>query len=237
MASSWWRWMVATMSRICAPRLRVRAAMSAPSPSTTMSSGASGTIRSSSAPTTVGALAAQHPAAQHAHRVDRGGAVEGGGRRRAPVDDERLVVVVAHPEPADVADLALVGGGAVGLARPARGRAGRRPGPRTACRSSSGAGRRRRHRASRSKSPVISSSRTSPVREVRPRAIPSASTSAARGWPSRARRRPGRRGPARAPARGRRRGALGRRRRGARGPGALVRRDDAFEVLTENEGL
>ena len=57
-----------------------------------------------------GALAAQHPAAQHAHRVDRGGAVEGGGRGRAPVDDERLVVVVAHPEPADVAHLALVGG-------------------------------------------------------------------------------------------------------------------------------
>ena len=58
-----------------------------------------------------GALAAQHPAAQHAHRVDRGGPVEGGCRRRAPVDDERLVVVVAHPEPADVAHLALLGGG------------------------------------------------------------------------------------------------------------------------------
>ena len=58
-----------------------------------------------------GPAAAEHPTADHAHRVDRGGAVEGGGRWCAPVDDQRLVVVVAHPEPADVADIALRSGG------------------------------------------------------------------------------------------------------------------------------
>ena len=62
-------------------------------------------------PDDVRALAPQHPAAQHAHRLDRGGAVERRRGRRAPVDDQRLVLVVAHTEPADVAHLAL--GGAV----------------------------------------------------------------------------------------------------------------------------
>ena len=52
-------------------------------------------------------LAPQHAATKHPHGVDRGGPVERGGRGRAPVDDERFVVVVAHAEPADVADLAL----------------------------------------------------------------------------------------------------------------------------------
>ncbi len=62
----------------------------------------------------LGAAAAQHPAADDTHRVDRRRPVERGGGRGSPVDDERLVVVVAHPEPADVADLAL-GARPVGL--------------------------------------------------------------------------------------------------------------------------
>ena len=62
----------------------------------------------------VGALAAQHPAAQHVHGLDRGGAVEGGSRGGAPVDDQGLVVVVADAEPADVAGLAVGGLGLVG---------------------------------------------------------------------------------------------------------------------------
>jgi hypothetical protein len=53
--------------------------------------------------------AAQHPAPHDAHRVDRRGPVERRCRRGTPVDDERLVVVVAHPEAPDVADVPLVG--------------------------------------------------------------------------------------------------------------------------------
>ena len=145
-----------------------------------------------------GALAAQHPAAHDAHRVDRGRAVERGCRGRPPVDDERLVVVVAHAEAADVADLALVGGRL--LRR--RGRAGRTRAPRTACRSSSGAGRRRRRgrRARRARSSPRRArrrcGRCGPARARRPRRRRPA------GSPSRARRRPGRRGPARGRAPG-----------------------------------
>ena len=65
----------------------------------------------------VGALAAQHPPAQHAHRLDRGRAVERRGGRGAPVDDQRLVVVVADAEPPDVADLPLRAAVGVGLRR------------------------------------------------------------------------------------------------------------------------
>ena len=60
------------------------------------------------------ALAPQDPAPDDAHRVDRGRPVERGGRGRAPVDDERLVLVVADAEPADVADLAVGRGGPLG---------------------------------------------------------------------------------------------------------------------------
>ena len=65
----------------------------------------------------VGALAAQHSPAQHAHRLDRGGAVERRGRRGPPVDDQGLVVVVADAEPPDVADLPLDVAVGVGLRR------------------------------------------------------------------------------------------------------------------------
>ena len=57
-------------------------------------------------PDHVGSLVAQDPPADDAHGLDRRGAVEGGGSRRPPVDDEGFVVDVAHAEPADVADLA-----------------------------------------------------------------------------------------------------------------------------------
>ena len=53
------------------------------------------------------AAAAQDAAAHDAVGLHRRRAVEGGGGRGAPVDDERFVFVVAHPESADVADLAL----------------------------------------------------------------------------------------------------------------------------------
>ena len=56
------------------------------------------------------ALAPQDTAAEHAHRVDGGRAVERRRCGRPPVDDERFVVVVAHAEAADVADLPLRGG-------------------------------------------------------------------------------------------------------------------------------
>ena len=50
----------------------------------------------------------RHPAADDAQVVAGGRAVERRGGRCAPVDDERLVVVVADAEAPDVADLALV---------------------------------------------------------------------------------------------------------------------------------
>ena len=110
MASSCWRWMVATMSRICRPRAAGQRGDQRAVAEHDDVVGRLGHHQVVLGADHGGALAAQHPAAQHAHRVDRGGPVEGGCRRRAPVDDERLVVVVAHPEPADVAHLALVGG-------------------------------------------------------------------------------------------------------------------------------
>ena len=129
----------------------------------------------------VGALAAQHPAAQDAHRLDGGGAVEGSGGGRAPVDDERLVVVVAHAEPADVAGLAL----GVPLVPSESGVVEVEAAEDQALVLGVEVERRRaalKTRASRSNSPVSSSSRTSPVRSVRPRARPSASTRPARAW-------------------------------------------------------
>ena len=59
------------------------------------------------------AAAAQDTTAQDAHRLRRGRTVEGGRGRRAPVDDERLVVVVTDAEAPDVADLAVATGAAV----------------------------------------------------------------------------------------------------------------------------
>ena len=78
-------------------------------------------------------MRAQHPAADDVLRLGRGGLVEDGGGRGAPVDEQRLALVVAQPDPADVArlgvalgpqvepaeDQALVGG--VELSEPARG--------------------------------------------------------------------------------------------------------------------
>ena len=54
------------------------------------------------------ATALQHPAPDHAVRVGRSGPVEGRGRGGPPVDDERLVLGVTNPEPADVPHLAVV---------------------------------------------------------------------------------------------------------------------------------
>ena len=51
--------------------------------------------------------AAQHAPADDVHRVGRGGAVERFGGSGPPVDHQRLVVVVADADPADVADLAV----------------------------------------------------------------------------------------------------------------------------------
>ena len=58
--------------------------------------------------------AAQDATPDDPHRFDRGGPVEGSRGRRPPVDDERLVLVVAHPEPADVPDLPLGRRGVLG---------------------------------------------------------------------------------------------------------------------------
>ena len=53
------------------------------------------------------ALAAQHATPDHLHRVGRGGPVERLRRPRAPVDHQRLVLLVADADPTDVADLAV----------------------------------------------------------------------------------------------------------------------------------
>ena len=71
--------------------------MRAPSPTTTRSSGGLGHHEVVLDADDGGAAAAQHAAAQDPHRLGRRRAVEGGRRGRAPVDDERLVVVVARP--------------------------------------------------------------------------------------------------------------------------------------------
>jgi hypothetical protein len=88
---------------------------------------------SAPSPTTGRACAAQHPAAYDAGRLGRRRLVEHGGRGGAPVDQQRVAVRVAQPDPADVArlgvellaqvepaeDQALVGG--VELGDPPRG--------------------------------------------------------------------------------------------------------------------
>ena len=51
----------------------------------------------------------QHASSQHVLRIDGGGPIERGGSRGAPVDDQRLVVVIAHTEAADVTHLTTVG--------------------------------------------------------------------------------------------------------------------------------
>ena len=51
------------------------------------------------------AQAAQHPAAYDAVRLGRRGLVEHRGRGRAPVDQQRVAVLVAQADPADVARL------------------------------------------------------------------------------------------------------------------------------------
>ena len=52
---------------------------------------------------------AQHAAAHDVHRLLRGGAVERLGGAGAPVDHERLVLLVTDADAPDVADLALLG--------------------------------------------------------------------------------------------------------------------------------
>jgi hypothetical protein len=132
------------------------------------------------------APAAQHPPAQHAQGLDGGGPIERRGRWGPPVHDQRLVVLVADTR---------AGRCSAPRARwPVAGCCGCGPGASAWCSRSSrpktnpsywvsSACWRRaawKTRASRSKSPVISSSRASPVRSVRPRAMPSAATSLAR---------------------------------------------------------
>ena len=51
------------------------------------------------------AQAAQHPTAYDAVRLGRRGLVEDRGRGRAPVDQQRVTVLVAQADPADVARL------------------------------------------------------------------------------------------------------------------------------------
>ncbi len=51
------------------------------------------------------AEAAQHPAPDDGVRLGRRGLVEHRGRRRAPVDEQGVPVLVAQPDPADVARL------------------------------------------------------------------------------------------------------------------------------------
>ena len=104
-ASSCSDWMVATMSRICGPRARLSAAISAPSPTTTRSASEPVAQQVVLDPDHPVARAAQHPTTDDLHRVDRGRPVERLGRRRPPVDHQGLVVDVADPDPADVADL------------------------------------------------------------------------------------------------------------------------------------
>ena len=126
-------WMVATIECIERSRARDSCAISAPSPTIGRSVSASASSSSSSTPTTVGPGAAQHPAAYDVVRLGRGRLVEHGGRGRPPVDQQRVAVVVAQADPADVArlgvelgaqveaaeDQALVGG--VELGDPLRG--------------------------------------------------------------------------------------------------------------------
>jgi hypothetical protein len=127
----------------------------------------------------VGSLAPQHSPPQYAHRLHRGGSVERGGGRSPPVDDQRLVVVVTDAEPADVADLPLWAVVAVG---PRGWSMSSRPKTSPSYWLSNALRRRAawKTRASRSNSPVISSSRAVPTRSMRPRANPSASTRPAR---------------------------------------------------------
>ena len=80
-------------------------------------SAASWSNTSSSRPTQLAALRGEEvPAAHDAHRLDRGRPVERLGDRRAPVDDERGLVVVGDRDAADVVPVAVGGGaGVVGL--------------------------------------------------------------------------------------------------------------------------
>ena len=96
-------WMVATIECIDRSRARESCAISAPSPTIGRSVPASASSSSSSTPTTVGPGAAQHPAPDDVLRVGGGGLVEHRGRGRPPVDQQRVVVVVAQADPADVA--------------------------------------------------------------------------------------------------------------------------------------
>ena len=108
MASSCSFWIVATTECIELSRARLRLASSAPSPTTTRSSGAFVGVEQVvlDADDAV-AGAAQDPAPDDAGGVLGGGLVEDGGRRRAPVDEQDLAVGVAHADAADVAGLAV----------------------------------------------------------------------------------------------------------------------------------
>ena len=105
-------WMVATMECIERSRARDSCAISAPSPtigsstpSASSSASASASSSSSSTPTTLRTRRAQHPAAYDLARLGRGRLVEHRGRGRAPVDEQRVAVLVAQADPADVARL------------------------------------------------------------------------------------------------------------------------------------
>ena len=110
-ASSCSAWMVATMSRMRPVRSWSSAASSAPSPTTVKpdASAASASNTSSSMPEETPTVGLEVAAAGDAHRLDRGGPVEGLGDRGAPVDDQRREVVVGDRDAADVEGLASAG--------------------------------------------------------------------------------------------------------------------------------
>ena len=179
-------WMVATIECIDRSRARDSCAISAPSPTIGRSVSASASSRSSSTPTTVGAGAAQHPAAYDALRLGRGGLVEHRGRGRAPVDQQRVAVARRAARSGRCS-------AARGRARRA-GRAGRRPGPRA------------RRRAGRSAcaawNTIASRSTRPPSWPSRPRLVALPGQLPGRPRPtSPAGRRRGRRTPARARSR------------------------------------
>ena len=117
-ASSCSAWMVATMSRMPPGAVRSSAASSAPSPTTGEPRSAGGVGVEDlvvEADEARGRRVMEVPAADDAHRLDRRRPVEGLGDRRAPVDDQRRVVVVGHRDPTDVE-------GVVGRSRSCRSR-------------------------------------------------------------------------------------------------------------------
>ena len=114
--------MVATIECIDRSRARDSWAISAPSPTIGRSVSTESSRSSSSTPTTRAPLQRSTRRRTTCVRLGRGGLVEHRGRRRPPVDQQRVAVLVAQADPADVARLA-------GRA-PRAGPAGRTPVPR-----------------------------------------------------------------------------------------------------------